>query len=322
MRTPTLIKLSPLALGLALTAGCSGEKRQPVSDDTAATSDACPVDAPELREVTLSGVRLDYACQGEGVEGEPTILMLHGFPEFWMAWAPVMDLLAPNHRVIAPDQRGYNTSDKPESLDDYALDVLVADIDEFIDHIGGPVILVGHDWGGGVAWAVASDHPEQVEKLVIMNAPHMNVFRDELQNNPEQTAAFSYVDLFVQPGTETLLVANDFSILNSMFEGVLTEDELVDYQAAWGQERAIEGGLNWYRANFTDSLPNTERELVVDVPTLVMWGMDDTALLPSNLEGLPAYVADLEVQEVEGATHWIAHEKPAVVADGIAAFIE
>lgn len=311
--------LAPLCLLFA----CTGA---PVlSDDSGAGSaaiDDCSTDSPNMGEAQLSEVRLDYACQGTSAEGEPTILMLHGFPEFWMGWSKVMDLLAQDHRVIAPDQRGYNTSDKPAEIGDYALDHLVGDIDELIDWIGGPVILVGHDWGGAVSWAVASDHPEQVEKLVIMNAPHMNVFLEQLQTNPEQVAAFSYVDLFVQPGTEDLLVANDFAVLSGLFAGVLSEEELVDYKAAWGQERAIEGGLNWYRANFEDSLPVVDRELVVEVPTLVLWGMEDTALLPSNLEALPDYVADLQIQEVPGATHWIAHEVPEVVAEAIEGFVD
>jgi pimeloyl-ACP methyl ester carboxylesterase len=281
----------------------------------------CSADAPSFGTVALTELSLHYACQGEAVEGEPTILMLHGFPEFWMGWADVMALLAPQHRVIAPDQRGYNTSDKPEALEDYELDHLVGDISELIDAIGGPVVLVGHDWGGAVAWAVAAEHPDQLERLVIANAPHMNVFADLLANDPAQQEAFGYLSLFMLDGTDELLVANDFGLLADMFEGVLSEEELAAYREAWGQDRAIEGGLNWYRANFEDGLPKGEAQLFVEVPTLVLWGMDDTALLPSNLEGLEAWVNDLSVQEVPGATHWIAHEVPETVAAAIEGFV-
>ncbi len=312
----------PVSLALLLPA-CTG-------DDTGADSAAdlplatqsCTADEPERGEVQLSEVRLDYACQGAHVEGQPTVLMLHGFPEFWMGWAEVMDLLAPARRVLAPDQRGYNTSDKPEALEDYELDHLVGDIAELIDQLDGPVVLVGHDWGGAVAWAVAARHPDKLDRLVIANAPHMNVFGELLATDPDQQEAFSYLDLFMLDSADELLVANDFGLLADMFEGVLSEEELGAYKEAWGQERAIEGGLNWYRANFEDGLPKGDEQLLVEVPTLVLWGMDDTALLPSNLDGLDAYVSDLQVQEVPGATHWIAHELPDVVAEAIEDFAD
>ncbi len=310
--------LPVLALLLSACTAAPGD-----SADTAAGAaiEPCGTDAPSLGEVQLTEVRLDFACQGESPDGEPTILMLHGFPEFWMGWASVMDLLAADHRVIAPDQRGYNTSDKPPELEDYELDHLVGDIVELIELIDGPVVLVGHDWGGAVAWAVAAEQPPGLERLVIANAPHMNVFGELLATDPDQQDAFSYLNLFMLDGTDELLVANDFGLLADMFEGVLTDDELVAYKEAWGQEGAIDGGLNWYRANFEDGLPKSDAELHVAIPTLVLWGMDDTALLPSNTEGLDTYVSDLQIQEVPGATHWIAHEVPATVATAIEGFI-
>ena len=315
----------PLVLVLSvLGSGCASDSTAPADDtDIPTVLEGCDEDAPELRDVQLGEVRLDYACQGSGAPGAPVILMLHGFPEFWMGWAPVMDLLAADHMVVAPDQRGYNTSDKPEAVEDYAMDHLVGDVSELIDHIGGPVVLVGHDWGGGVAWAVAHEHPEKLDRLVIMNAPHVNIFADLLANDPDQQEAFSYVEYFTTDGFEDTLTANDFAVLSSMFSTVLTDDELTAYKEAWGQERAVEGGLNWYRANFDeDYLPKVETELTIDVPTKVIWGMEDTALLPQNMDGLDAYVSDLEIVEVPGATHWIAHEESDIVAGEIADFIE
>ncbi len=303
---------------LLLLLGCP-----PASDDDDAIeaadpwADGCDAAAPELRMIDVGEVSLHVACQGSG----PTLVLLHGFPEFWMGWSAVMNELASEFRLIAPDQRGYNVSDKPFSVDDYRLDLLVADIGGLIDVLGGPVTLVGHDWGGGVAWAAATDLGERVDRLVIMNAPHMNVFADLLANDPAQQQAFSYLDFFVTPGFEDTMVANDFSFLTSSLGDALSADELVLYKEAWGQPRAIEGGLNWYRANFTDGLPNVDRELFVDVPTLVLWGMDDEALLPTNMTGLGPYVSDLTTEEVQGASHWIAHEVPGRVADSIRAFI-
>jgi epoxide hydrolase 4 len=200
------------------------------------------------------------------------------------------------------------------------LDHLVGDVVDMLAAIDGPVVLVGHDWGGGVAWAVASRHPDLIEGLVIVNGPHLNVFADELANNPDQTQAFSYVDSFVQPGFEDTLAANDFFLLSFGFTDLFTDEEMAAYKVAWGQERALEGGLNWYRANFEDSLPIITEELNVSVPTLVVWGMKDEALLPGNLDGLDAYVSDLTIQEVPEGTHWVAHEQPIVVADAIRTF--
>lgn len=307
---------------LVLAACAGGDPKTSDTADTGAAGGgiACSAASVQVSSVQLPEVRLDVRCQGPA-DG-PTVLLLHGFPEFSGAWEPVMALLAAQgYRAIAPDQRGYNTSDKPASIEDYHLDRLVGDVDALIDTLGGPVVLVGHDWGGGAAWAVAADHPEQVSGLLIMNAPHMNTFTRELRDNPEQQEAFSYLDLFVQAGTEDLLVANDFAILAGMFAGVLSDEELVAFKEAWGQPRAIEGGLNWYRANFTDGLPNIDRELTVSVPTTVMWGMDDTALLPSNMVGLDAHVADLRIVEVPGASHWINHEEPERIAQEITALV-
>lgn len=309
-----LVLLLLFVLGCPTTASDDDDATEPVDP----WADGCAVDAPEFRTIDVGEVELNVACQGAG---EQTIVLLHGFPEFWMGWAAVMDDLAADFRVIAPDQRGYNLSDKPYDVLDYTLDPLVGDIGGLIDAVGGPVTLVGHDWGAGVGWPAAADLGDRVEKLVIVNGPHMNVFADLLANDPDQQDAFSYVNLFVTPGFEDTMMANDFSLLVNSFGGVLTDDEIPLYKEAWGQPRAIECGLNWYRANFTDGLPNVDRELHVDVPTLVMWGMDDTALLPQNMDGLDEYVADLTLEEVEGATHWIAHEVPERVAGSIRSFV-
>jgi pimeloyl-ACP methyl ester carboxylesterase len=281
-------------------------------------ADGCDADAAEFRMIDVGEVELHVACRGSG----PTIVLLHGFPEFWFGWDRVMDELASDYRLIVPDLRGINLSDKPEEIDAFALDRLVSDVAGLIDTLGGgPVTLVGHDWGGGLAWAAGSALSDRIDHLVIMNAPHMNTFADLLANDPDQQAAFGYLSFFVTPGSEDTLVANDFAVLVGTMGDAITEDELVLYKEAWGQYRSVECGLNWYRANFTDGLPNVDGELHVTIPTLVMWGMDDTALLPQNLDGLPGYVADLTIEEVDGATHWIAHEVPERVADSIVAFI-
>ena len=314
-----MLSLPLLPLALVTLAGCPLAADDDDSTEPADPwADGCDATEPEFRTIDVGEVSLNVACQGSG----PTLVLLHGFPEFWMGWSALMNELAGEYRLIAPDQRGYNISDKPIDVLDYRLDPLVADIGGLIDVIGGPVTLVGHDWGGGVAWPAATDLGDRVDRLVIMNAPHMNVFADLLANDAAQQEAFSYVNFFVTPGFEDTMIANDFGLLVNSMGDALTEDELVLYKEAWGQPRAIEGGLNWYRANFTDGLPNVDRELFVDIPTLVLWGMDDTALLPSNMTGLGPYVSDLTTEEIEGATHWIAHEVPGGVADSIRTFLQ
>jgi pimeloyl-ACP methyl ester carboxylesterase len=250
-------------------------------------------------------------------------VFLHGFPEFWYGWKWVMDELAGEFRLVVPDQRGYNLSDKPAELEAYHITKLVGDIVGLIDALDtGKVILVAHDWGGVVAWALGAAYPELLDKLVILNAPHPQVFARELAENPEQQAASTYITWFMNEGFEDTLAANDFAFLvGTVFNDSFTEQDKAAYKAAWGQPGALKAGLNWYRANFVDGTPSTGEVIIDKVPTLVLWGMKDTALLPGNLVGLDEYVTDLTIQKFEDATHWIAHEEAAGVAQAIREFV-
>lgn len=273
---------------------------------------------PEFANVDVGDVTLNVACQGDG----PTVLLLHGFPEFWYGWTDVMNGLAGDHRVVVPDQRGYNLSDKPDGLDAYKIDKLVADMVALIDTLDAPVHLVGHDWGGVVAWGLASLFPDKIESLVIANGPHPNVFAREYTNNPEQKAASSYVSFFISPGAEDALSANNYGALAGAFAGALNDEQLDVYKEAWAQPGALTATLNWYRANFdAEDGPQFAGEYHIDVPTLVLWGEKDTALLIGNIAGLDDYVSDLTIQTYDDATHWIGHDKPAEVAAEIAAFV-
>jgi pimeloyl-ACP methyl ester carboxylesterase len=306
----TILLLAPLALS-----ACGSSDSTPAN--TAAWSEPCPRDTPELRRVDVGEVELNVACQGSG----PTVVLLHGFPEFWRGWSKVMAELAGKYRLIAPDQRGYDLSDKPEGVEAYAIDRLIADVVGLIDHVSSePVVLVGHDWGGSVAWPTASLHPDRVRGLVIANAPHPNVFAQLLATDPAQQQASGYVSLFVSPQAESVLAANDYAILASIFTGLLDEEELAHYRAAWSQPGALTGGLNWYRASFTSPSPTVLQDLFVDVPTLVLWGLRDVALVPANVHRLHEYVSDLRVELFPDATHWIEHEKSEEVARSIDEF--
>ena len=297
----------------ALAAGACGSSDS-TTVSTATWSEPCPSDAPEFRRVDVGEVELNVACQGDG----PTIVLLHGFPEYWRGWAEVMDRLAGSYRLIAPDQRGYNVSDKPEGIEAYETERLIADVAGLIDQVSSePVVLVGHDWGGAVAWPTASRHSERIRGLVIANAPHPDVFARLLASSAEQQRASGYIGLFVSPEAESVLSGNDYGVLRGIFTGILDDAELALYREAWAQPGALTAMLNWYRATFANPSPTALENVRIDVPTLVLWGMRDTALLPVNLDGLEDYVPDLRIERFETATHWIAHEEPDGVARAI-----
>jgi pimeloyl-ACP methyl ester carboxylesterase len=276
---------------------------------------------------TANGVRLHYARAGQG----KLMLFLHGFPEFWYAWRRQLAEFGKDHLAVAPDLRGYNLSDKPAELARYRVSELVEDVRALAAHLNGgrPFVLVGHDWGGAIAWAFAIRHPALVEKLVIVNAPHPGVFERELDRNPAQQQASQYMLLFRSPQAESTLAANNYAplvegVLGDMLRtGVLTEADKQAYLAAWSQPGALTGGLNYYRAARVGPPVEGRRDSIargleltsftVNVPTLVIWGEKDTALLTGNLDGLEAFVPDLTVRRIPEGSHWVVHEKPAEV---------
>ena len=302
--------------GVDVDTGDVGPQLETVSE----WKDDCEAQTRTFRLVTLGDVTLHTGCQGAG----ETLVFLHGFPEFWYAWDPVMRLLADDYRTVAPDQRGFNLSSKPAPEEAYAVPELVDDVVALIDAVSDrPVVLLGHDWGGAVAWAVASRHPEKLRALVIANGPHPNTFVREYDQNPAQREASAYFNFLIAAGSEDSLGAADFAILAGFFDSVLSPEELALYKEAWGQPDALRSMVNWYRANLDDDgRPSFDGEFHVDVPTLVFWGLADTALLPGNLDGLDQYVPDLEIERLEGATHWLTHEQPEVMATRIRQFLD
>lgn len=269
-----------------------------------------PLVASAFAEV--NGVSLHYVEAGRG----SPVVCLHGFPECWYAWRHVLADLGRDHRVLAVDQRGYNLSSKPESLDAYVVPELVEDVRAFLDHLGlARVALVAHDWGGVVAWAFAMAHPDRLDRLVVINGPHPAVFRRELETNPAQRQASAYIQVFRSPQAEQLLLADGCAALerivlaDGLARGQVSQEDREAYLAAWQQPGAITGGLNWYRAMDRGAVT----PVPIDVPTLVIWGMRDTALLPGNLEGLEQWVRDLRVERVAEADHWILRQQPGLV---------
>ena len=283
----------------------------------------------------VNGVRLHYATAGHGKQ---LIMFLHGFPEFWYEWKNQLMEFGKDYTAVAPDMRGYNLSAKPAEVDQYQIKYLIEDVRALAAKLGHKkFILVAHDWGGAVAWAYAIAHPETLDKLVIINAPHPGVFARELQQNPAQQKASGYMLMFRSPQAEQNLSANNYAVLvqvvlgEGLKNGTFTEEDKKAYIDAWSQPGALTGGLNYYRAARVG--PPTEGQkdggsfatnftsLNVNVPTLVIWGERDTALLTGNLEGLDKYVPRLTIKRIPEGTHWVIHEKPELVNSYIREFI-
>ncbi len=269
----------------------------------------------EHHEVTTNGVRL-HVVQAGPQDGEVTLL-LHGFPEFWMGWAAQIDALArAGYRVWAPDQRGYNTSDKPRGVDAYSIDILVEDVRGLIEQTGRPrVLLLGHDWGGAVAWLVANRYPQLVSRLVIVNAPHFSVMKHELKTNPAQRRRSAYMLFFRLPCIpELALRAANFKLLEEALRstsrpGSFPDEKLLRYREAWRQPGALTAMLNWYRALFR---PGKRRvpDPRIRVPTLLIWGVRDPALGADMARPSIELCDNGQIELFDNAGHWILHEEP------------
>lgn len=267
-----------------------------------------------------------------GEPGAPLMLFLHGFPEFWAAWrVPMAHFAARGWLCVAPDQRGYNLSDKPQAVEAYRLQHLVADALAIAAHYtSGRFVLVGHDWGGALAWAVAIGEPQRLARLVILNAPHPYLFWRELTANPAQRRASAYMNFFRRPEAARVLAENDYARLAAAL-GHLPQAWRAQLLEAWSRPGALAGALNWYRASPlhppADGDPGAAKlalvpqDFIVRVPTLVLWGEQDSALLTGCLEGLEALVPELDLVRVPDATHWIVHEKPQLVCREIERFV-
>jgi len=283
--------------------------------------------------VQANGLRLHCVSSGDG----PLMLFLHGFPEFWYAWTAQLREFGQDHLAVAPDMRGYNLSDKPATVEQYRSKHLVEDIRALAAHFspGRPFTLVAHDWGGAVAWAFAIRHPQLLERLIIINAPHPAVFARLLAGDPAQQAASAYMNGFRSPGAEQRLSADGYSLLlnrvmgDGLASGAFSAGDREAYVQAWSQPGALTGGLNYYRANDMGPPPSGASPAAADpstwrveVPALVIWGEADKALLTSNLDGLEQFVPRLTVKRVPGASHWIVHEQPKLVNRYIQEFID
>ena len=283
---------------------------------------------------SVNGVRLHYAHAGAG----PLVLFLHGFPEFWYCWTKQLEDLGRDHLAVAPDLRGFNLSDHPADPKQYKARVLIEDVRQLAEKFGrGKFVLVAHDWGGAVAWAYAMAHPQTLSKLVIVNSPHPVTFARELAHNKAQQDASQYMNLFRSDKAERVLSENHYERLAKMTleawgKGAVDPAEKAAYLDAWSQPGALTGGLNYYRASplyppigddpGAKAVQLEPADFIVRVPTLVVWGMRDRALLPGNLDGLEACVPDLRIERLPEASHWVMHEEPERLNRLIREFID
>ncbi len=282
------------------------------------------------RQAIVNGIRFHYVEAGDG----PLILLLHGFPDFWRCWRHQIPALAEaGFHVVAPDMRGYNLSEKPVGVAAYHIDRLVADAVTLLRTFGGEAggYLIGHDWGGIIGWYAASRHPELVQKLVVLNAPHPNRYLEVLRASRSQKLKSYYVALFQLPWLPERLftakrgVAVERVLRNSgVSAAYFTQEDAQAYRQAITQPGAVTAALNYYRAMVRRTLTQGMHEppVSVQVSTLLLWGCDDIALEISNADraALLRWVPDLRVELVE-ASHWVQLDRPALVSDKITAFL-
>ena len=275
-----------------------------------------------------------------GVAGAPPMLMLHGFPEYWVAWAEVARHFIDRYHVILPDQRGFNRSSKPVEREAYHTKHLVADMIALMDAIAPDqdFVVCGHDWGASIAYALAMRHANRVSHLVIANGVHPMCFQKALYAGDAQTSASQYMNVLRAEGSEELLAADNFKRLAGMFEKFsaapwLNSKTRRNYIETWSQPGALPAMLNWYRSSPMvvpeSNMPGREFPLTdtmyakyrITMPHLLLWGLQDTALLPEAREDLDAFCEDLRVIESSDASHWILHEKPEWAAEKIEQFL-
>jgi pimeloyl-ACP methyl ester carboxylesterase len=275
--------------------------------------------------VDAGEVRLHARVAGP-VDG-PLVVLLHGFPEFWYAWHRLLDPLADaGYRVVVPDGRGYNRSDRPEGVSSYRLDALGRDVVGVLDALDrDEARVVGHDWGAGVAWWLALERPRRVDRLAALNGPHPAVFEAALRSSPRQLLRSWYVLYFQLPVLPELLSrrgdyrAMTRGLVDTARPGTFSATDLDRYRRAWDRPGALTAMLNWYRAVARYG-SRTDRERVAP-ETLVLWGADDAVLEESLARASVGRCEDGRLRVLDDATHWLHHEEPGVVADELLGFL-
>lgn len=273
--------------------------------------------------IFTNGINLHYVTQGEG----DLILFLHGFPEFWYSWRKQIPEFAKDHKAVAIDLRGYNDSDKPARNDAYRMSEFIEDVKGVIEGLGYQrCTLVGHDWGGAIAWNFAYTYPQMLDKLAILNLPHPAKFSQGL-TTPQQLLKSWYVFFFQVPGVpEFLIQLNDYKVLESAFLGMavnknaFTKEDIEQYKNALAKRGALTATINYYRNAFKSGIIGKNGG-VLDVPTLMIWGEEDAALGKELTYGTEQYVKDFRIRYIPNCSHWVQQEQPELVNQYIREFI-
>ncbi|MBC7404711.1 MAG: alpha/beta hydrolase [Cytophaga sp.] len=271
-----------------------------------------------------NGMRLHYASAGK--KENPLILFVHGFPEFWYAWSAQLAEFGDTYFAVAPDLRGFNLSDMPVDVSAYKAKYIVDDLRLLIAHLGyEKATIVAHDWGGAICWNLAIALPALVKKLIIINSPHPYLFMQALAQNASQQSSSEYMNWLRNEGSEIALAKDDFALLEGFFTSMaLAAPSWLDhatrarYHECWGH--GLIGGVNYYRASPLHPPTTSDQgaaklhfnpdDFKVTVPTRVIWGENDQALPKTLLVGLDDFVADLNIERITEASHWIIHEQP------------
>lgn len=274
----------------------------------------------------VNNIRMHYVTQGKG----PLMLMLHGFPEFWYSWRHQIPVMARRFKVVAPDMRGYNQTEKPVGVANYRIETLGRDVAGLIRALGyEKAVVVAHDWGGGVAWPFAMTYPEMVDRLIVLNCPPPGVLMDHFQHNPAQLKRSYYMLLFQLPRLpEALFRFNDYAMIEKAFRGwavdksAFTDSDIRMFKEAAAKPGALTASINYYRAAIRGALKDLKAmrstgaspRPKVKCPTLIIWAEDDQALGKEMTYDFHKEVdAPLEIKYIPDCSHWVQQERPEEV---------
>jgi pimeloyl-ACP methyl ester carboxylesterase len=282
-------------------------------------------DGFDHRYVRVNDIRVHYVTAGEG----PPVLLLHGFPEFWRGWRRQIPALAERFTVVAPDLRGYNETDRP--LRGYETDTLVSDVAGLIAALGYErAALVGHDWGGALAWLTAMRYPQRVERLAVLNCPHPARFAQALRTSPSQLLRSWYMGFFQLPLLpEAFLSANNYAAIDQIFRGAerrpgtFSDEDLAAYKSALSRPGALTAALNYYRSGWQAIGRIVAGDVPpIEAPAMLIWGDDDLALGPELAEGNERYAPNLVLHRIPNCSHWVQHEQSDRVNELLLDFLE
>ena len=264
----------------------------------------------------VNGVEIHYVEAGRG----PLVVLLHGFPEFWYSWRHQIQALSSSGlRVVAPDLRGYNESSKPPDAGDYRLKTIATDIISLIELLGGPCILVGHDWGGVVSWLVAMMRPDLIRKLAILNTPHPVPFLRELRRSMRQKLKMAY-QLFFQPPLVPEMLMRPLLPLLLRFAGRFTRDEIAEYRNAWRDPASRRAMANYYRSVRRHRGELKQLIRPIDMPVMLIWGAREPVFMRATTEDFGEYVPDLRIVRIADAGHFVQTDAAPIVSELLTEF--